>query len=236
MLQSHSLILWANASNEEFQVSLNKAHDLLLALKDFGPELSPNYLPANRKKDVTNFDWSLETLQELFKKGINKEGEIAFPDLGYELSFFSSLDEDESAGISMTLGVRNNKFINNFVVDLPLSLPIYESLEVNKRLITVFKECVRIFNPFWACIGNDVNLRRYDGYWGNKLPTAIHWVNYFGSEVSKTFGDVKITSSPTYIKEKFHSGYLLLLKNGPINDEIEDDVKLQHRANKHFSL
>lgn len=236
MLQRHSLILWANAANEDFQVSLNKAHDLLLALKEFGPELSPNYITAKKKKEAPNFDWSLETLQELLKKGVNKEGKTVFPDLGYSVSFFSSLKDDDSAGISMLVGASNSSITNNFIVNLPLSLPIYESPEVNKRLITVFKECVRIFSPFWACIGNGVNLRRYDGYWSDKLPTAIHWVNYFGSDVSKTFGEAKITSSPTYSKEKLHSGYLIVLKDGPINDEIEDDIKLQQRANSHFSL
>ncbi len=236
MLQRHSLILWANASNEDFQISLNKAHELLLALKKFGPELIPNYIVAKRKKESQNFDWSLDTLQGLLQKGINKEDETVFPDLGYRVSFFSSLKEDDSAGISMLVGASNSSIINNFIVNLPLSLPIYESSEVKKRLITLFKECVSIFNPFWACIGNNVNLRRYDGYWGDKLPTAIHWLNYFGSDVSKTLGDAKITLSPTYFKGKFYSGYLIELKDGPIDDEDEDDIKLQQRANKHFVL
>lgn len=68
------------------------------------------------------------------------------------------------------------------------------------------------------------------------LNTAIHWVNYFGSDVSKTLGDAKITSSPTYTKEKFHSGYFIVLKDGPINDEIEDDINIQQKANKHLIL
>jgi hypothetical protein len=54
--------------------------------------------------------------------------------------FFSSLKEDESAGISILVGASNSSITNNFIVNLPVSLPIYESPEVNKRLITVFKE------------------------------------------------------------------------------------------------
>jgi hypothetical protein len=50
MIQRHLLILWANAVNEDFQVSLNKAHDLLLTLKEFGPELSPNYITAKKER------------------------------------------------------------------------------------------------------------------------------------------------------------------------------------------
>lgn len=236
MLQRHSLILWGKANNEDFQVNLKKVNDLLFVLKEFGPELSPNYLTAKRKKDAQNFDWCLKTLEQLLKKGINKEGKTPFPDLGYRVSFFSSLKDDDSAGISMLVGASNPNITNNFIVNLPLSLPIYDSPEVNKRLITVFKKCVEIFNPFWACIGNGVNLRRYDGYWGDKVPTAIHWVNYFGSEVSQTIGETKIMSSPTCTKNKVHSGYFLVLKDEPINDEVEDDIKLQQRANKYFRL
>lgn len=236
MFQTHAIILWAEAAKEDFQVSLNKAYNLLLALKEFGPELSPNYLPAYRKKDVKKFDLSFDTLQELLKNGVNKEGDTVFPDLGYSVSFFSSLKNNNSAGISISVGTSNPLFKNTFIVDLPLSLPIYESSEVNKKLIKVFKECVKIFYPFWACIGNNVNVERYDGYWGDKLPTAVHWVNYFGSQVTKELGDEKILSSPTYVKEKFHSGYFIQLKEKPINDENEEDVKIQQSANEHFGL
>ncbi|NLW48267.1 MAG: hypothetical protein GXY86_13160 [Firmicutes bacterium] len=233
MIQRHSLILWANVVNEGFQESLNKAYNLLLALKEFGPELSPNYITAKRKKEAQKFDLSLETLQELLKKGINKEGDFVFSDLGYRISFFSSLKDDDSAGISITVGASNQSITNTFIVNLPLSLPIYTSPEVRNRLILTFKECVRVFNPYWACISNSVNIRRYDGYWGNKLPTTIHWVNYFGSQVSRAFGDAKI---PTHTKEKFLSGYFILLKDEPINDEIEDDIKIQQKVNIHFGL
>lgn len=236
MIQRHSFILWAKATNEDFKVSLNKVHELLLALKDFGPQLSPNYITAKRKKNALNFDWYIETLEELLKKGVNKEGKTIFPELGYRLSFFSSLKDDDSAGISILIGASNPIITNTFVVNLPLSSPIYGSYEVNKRLISLFKKCIVVFNPFWACIGNGVNIRRYDGYWADKLPTAIHWVNYFGNEVSKTFEETKIKSAPIYTKEKFHSGYLLVLKDEPINDEIEDDIKLQQKANKYFGL
>lgn len=45
-----------------------------------------------------------------------------------------------------------------------------------------------------------------------------------------------MTPKATYSKEKFHSGYLIVLKDKPINDEIGDDIKLQQRANKYFDL
>lgn len=236
MLQRHSLIFWSNASNENFEESLKKSNKLLFVLKEFGYELSPNYITAKRKKDVQIFDWSIDTLAELLKKGVNKEGKTTFSDLGYRVSFFSSLKEDDSAGISLLVGVSNPNFINNFIVNLPLSLPMYDDNLLNEKLIKVFKECIKILNPFWACISNSANLKRYDGYWGEKLPTAIHWVNYFDNEISQVFGESAIMTSPVSIKENFHHGYCLVLKNKPINDIIEEDIILQQRANKHFRL
>ncbi len=235
MIQEHSIILWADAVKEDFHQSLNKAYKLLLALKEFGPELSPNYITAKRKKEAKKFDLSLDILKEQLKKGVNKEGNTVFPDLGYRISFFSSLKDDDSAGISISVGVSNPRFKNSFVVELPLSLPIYTSNEVRSKLVLLFKECITVFEPFWGCISNSVNIRRYDGYWGDKLPTTIHWVNYFGSQVSEELGESKILSSP-YINEKFHSGALVLLKDEPINDEFEEDVKIQQKANIYFGL
>ena len=236
MLQRHSLILWANASEEPFEVSLKKAYELLQKLKEFGVELSPNYITAKRKKDAQTFDWRIDTLEELLRKGVNKEGNTVFLDLGYRVSFFSSLKEDNSASISLLVGVSNIKFINNFIVNLPLSLSMYDDNQLNERLIEVFKKCIEVFNPFWACIGNSANVRRHDGYWGDKLPKSIQWVNYFNNEISQMLGENAIMTSPVRIKEKFHSGYLLVLKNQPINDDIEEDIILQQRVNNYFKL
>ena len=236
MIQRHSLILWANSSSEDFQISLTKAYNLLLALKEFGPEIAPNYITAKRKKDAINFDWNTKTLEELLKNGLNKEGKNQFLDLGYRASFFSSLKEDDSAGISLLVGASNSSITNSFIVNLPLTLPLYESTEVNEKLISTFKECVRIFNPSWACISNNVNIRRFDGYWSDKLPTAIHWLNYFGNETSQILGVEKIESAPTSSIEKFHLGYLVKLKDSPINDESRSDIELQKIANKYFQV
>jgi len=105
-----------------------------------------------------------------------------------------------------------------------------------EKLILLFKECITVFEPFWGGISNSLNIRRYDGYWGDILPTTIHWVNYFGNQVSEALGEAKILSSPTYFKEKYNSGYFVLLKEEPINDESEEDLDLQQKANIHFGL
>ncbi len=175
MLQVHSMLLWANAKNEEFKTSVDRAYALIMALKEFGTELSPNYLTAKRKKDAKVFDYTYEMLEDLIRKGVNKEGKTVFADLGYSVSFFSSLVEKDSAGISLRVGTTNPRFNNNLVVNLPQTYSIYVDTATGERLINLFKKCVEIFDPFWGCLGNGINVRRYDGYWGDtlqRLPTG----------------------------------------------------------------
>jgi hypothetical protein len=236
MVQRHSFILWSNPNSEDYQVTVNKVYDLLTVLKEFGPELSPIYITAKRKKDAQIFDGEKKTLEELLKKGVNKEGKTEFPDLGYRISFFSSKKEDESAGISILAGVKDQKLINSFIVNLPLSFPVYSDTDMSNNLINLFKQCIRIFDPFWACISNNVNIRRYDGYWNEQSPTTVHWVNYFNNEVTQKMGKDKVASAPMSRKEKYNRGTLLILKNKPINDEDEEEIKLQHFVNKHFKF
>ncbi len=110
MIQTYSMILWSNASKEIFEKSLLKANNLLAVLKEFGPELSPNYITARKKKDIMEFKGDLDTLKDLLLNGINKEGKILLDDLGYGVSFFSSLLNDDSASIRLNIGVSNSRY------------------------------------------------------------------------------------------------------------------------------
>lgn len=236
MIQVHSMILWANAKNEDFKTSVDCAYALIMALKEFGTELSPNYLTAKRKKEAKLFDYNYETLEELLRKGVNKEGKTVFADLGYSVSFFSSFVEKDSAGISLHVGTTNPRFKNNLVVNLPQTCPIYIDTIIGERIINLFKKCVEIFDPFWGCLSNATNVNRYDGYWGDTLPTSIHWINYFGENIIKQFSVKKIEKSPLYRVEKLSKGYFLQLKTTPIDNNNEEDIKIQIKANKYFGF
>jgi hypothetical protein len=236
MIQTHSIILWANAKKEDFDITAHKAYGVITALKEFGTELSPNFHRATRKKDVTTFDGTYETLKELLRKGVNKEGKTEFPELGYRIGLFSSFDGKNSSGISILVGVTDFQFKNTVVVDLPQTLPNFDDLVVAEKLVHVFKQCVECFDPFWGCIGNNVNVDRYNGYWNERLPTATHWVNFFGSDIVKQMGIAKIEQAPVQKIERLGSGYFVMLKETPINDENELDIKIQNKANSYFGF
>lgn len=235
MLQTHTLILWADAYEADFEESLEKTYTLLKLLKESGLGLDPKYLPAMRKKDAKTFELTKTSLAELLRKGVHKEGKVVFPDLGYRTHFFSSFNDNDSAGIMLGVGVSNPRFYNTCVVELPISLKIYDEHTI-ERLMTLFKKSIVVFDPFWGCIGNSVNSRRYGGYYGDELPITVHWINYFGSRLSKFYGDKMIVSAPVYSAEKFHKGYFIELKEKPINDDVKEDIALQQQANKYFKL
>ena len=235
MIQTYSMILWSNASKEIFEKSLLKANNLLANLKELGPELSPNYITARKKKDIMEFRGDLDTLKDLLLNGINKEGKILLDDLGYSVSFISSLLNDDSASIRLNIGVSNSRFSNNFVVDFPVSFPINNN-QIIEKLIKLYKRCVIIFNPYWACISNNLNMERYENYMVNKIPVTIHWINYFDSEVSDKLGEKAILIAPVNAKEKFHKGYFVMLKRTPLDDNSMKDIILQQNINKFFKL
>jgi hypothetical protein len=235
VLQTYSMILWAKANQEDFKVTVDKAYRLLSSLKEYGPELSPNYLPAFRKKEVNQFELGRETLENLLKKGVNKEGERTYPDLGYHVSFFSALNDD-SAGISLTIGMNNPSFTNSFVIHFPPSLNIFDR-GISERLIVLFKNCVKIMNPFWGGIVSSCTLRRYAIIYKNNLPTTIHWVNFWGEEIVHRISEAKINKASLHSLEKINSkGYILILKHIPIDDNSEEDIRLQSEVNKRLGL
>lgn len=236
MMQMHTMILWAEPRDEEFDVIVTRAFDTIQALKEFGVEISPNYLTVTCKKDSKPFEWSFEAIEEVMKNGLNKEGKNVFPELGYSFSFFSSLVEKDSASISMTVGVANSKFKNTLVVNLPQSLPMFNDSMMIEKLIRVFKDCTTTFKPFWGCIANKANSRRFDGYLGDALPTTTHWVNYWGKDIVKRVGVRKLEKVQAFPIEKIGDGYFFKLKDKPINDECSDYILLQDRANKYFGL
>jgi hypothetical protein len=239
MLQTYTMILWAKAKQEDFETSLDKAYRLLIELKEFGNELGPNYLPARRKKDTKKYELNYDTLKELIKKeGVNTEGGKIFDDLGYHLQFFSSLKNKDSAGINITIGMSNTKFVNSFIVHLPLTLDIIDE-HTSERLITLFKKSVILFDPYWGSIVNSFTLDRLgiERYHDKEKPTSIHWVNFWDNATIEKIALERIQKAPLNFVEKIDDkGYILVLQKTPIDDNSEQDIEFQKEVNKILGL
>lgn len=236
MIQRHTIILWSKAKNEPFKATVDKAYSLMQLLRNFGPELSPNYESINRKKDAKLFEWSYEAFEKLVKNGVNKEGKNTFAELGYSVSLFSSLNGKESAGISMNIGNTNPRFPNTFIMDLPQTYKMIDNESGAQRIESLFKECIEIFEPYWGCVANSVNSNSFDGFYKDDLPTTVHWLNYFGRDIVETVGENKIIEAPLSLSVKIGDGYLLKLDKFPINIEDNEIIRKQSEINSILGL
>lgn len=90
MIQRHSIVLWRQAERKDksFEEIAKEAYEVLDLFQCYPQELRPNYLTVKTKKDIKEFDWNYKNFSEQLKKGINKEGEVIFNELGYSISFF----------------------------------------------------------------------------------------------------------------------------------------------------
>ena len=83
MLQRHSIILWKKAEKKDksFEEISNEAYRVLDLFQDMPCELRPNYLTANTRKGIKEFDWNFENFTNILRAGINKEGKNIFESL-----------------------------------------------------------------------------------------------------------------------------------------------------------
>ena len=124
MIDTYKMILWARPKEESIDNQAEQLISILMALNQI-EYLKPKYQTVRRKKDAIEFDLTLENVKRLITNKRDKQ----FPDLGSSISFFTSLNDNESAGISISIGVSNLKFINSIVIDLNWD---YKKIELKK--------------------------------------------------------------------------------------------------------
>ncbi|MBQ2802854.1 MAG: hypothetical protein IJF07_03040 [Lachnospiraceae bacterium] len=230
MVQRHSIILWRKAEKMEksFEQISKEAFEVLNIFQEYSQELRPNYLTAKTKKQVKEFDWNYKNFSEQLKTGINKENDRIFKELGYSISFFSSMDEKNSSAFSMTVGNKCAPFYNVLVVDLPLSYDLYNTKKAN-IISELFKKLIQAYKPFWGCISNKALSRKYGKFLEGNLPTTIHWINYWSESIVNTITMEKIEK---LIDENsmisFQNG-ILSIKETALDLEKEDDIRLHNK-------
>lgn len=234
MFQNHSMILWSYPKDEDFEDVVNKIYTMFDTLRQVSPDLFPNYRIGKKKREYIRFTGTYEEIKNILLQGVNKEGIKVFDDLGYSASFSISNNKDLGT-ILFTIGVKYPKLKNIFIFNLPTSVFLGNQYKPS-ILITIFKKYCEVFEPFWGCISNSDNINCYDGYWKNEKPSTVHWLNYFGESLVQRIGCKKIESAPVAFIEKQNQGYLILLKDSPIENENQKDLELQRKVNTYFNL
>lgn len=195
----------------------------------------PKYETTMRKKQAEQIEWSYEKFCDIVRKNVNQESGGVFSDLGYRICFFSSKNNNKSASISLSIGNRNPKFVNSCIIEMPLDLEVFSNNE-SKNLADIFYECVKTFHPFWGCISNDQNARKYGRFLIDHKPSSVHWINYWSDSICKQIGMKRINEVIKYNdKISFHDNFFRI-KDIPLDMNCEADMKLQTTINSMLRL
>jgi hypothetical protein len=232
MIQTYSLILWSKAKKEDLDTSIDKAYRMLLAINECGPQFGPNFLTGKTPRLAKPFELNYANVEKLVKKEANK----LFPDLGSEFSFFSSKQNHEGAGISISIGISDPKFTNSLVLELPINFQINDDKNI-EMLLGLFRKGIDILDPYLGFILNSFTHNRVDDLAQNHIPTTVHWMNFWSNEIVQHFGEKRLLDTPMYMKEKIiNKGYIFMIQRKPLDDNHAEEVELQFDTNRSLGI
>ena len=234
MIQKYSIILWRKAELEEksFDEIAKETYDTLCILQEYNEILRPNYLTVKKKSNVSKFEWNYEMFSEVLNNGVITVGKNKMNSLGYSLSFFSSLNENESCGISLRVGNKDSRFVNSFIIELPISLDFNDNN--NSYMIDeLFCKLVNSFGPFWGCVSNNKFQIGDLGYMNGSNPLYVHWLNYWSGEVVSTISSKFFDIIKNVSDISFQDG-ILLLRDSAFDCRNENDTAYFQEINKYY--
>ena len=214
----------------EFCDVIEETYQFMLLLKEAGLGVEPKYETVWKKSDAKPFDWSYENFSSLMKNKLKSGDE----ELGVNIGFFSSLDDEKSGSILLGVGKSYEKINNMVHISFPYSLAFDK--DTAQKIALLFRKSIELLHPFYGEIRNVKNYDRYLDSGRDRLPYTVHWLNYYASPELLDIlsrADGKYTF---YQKEKFQDGYYFKLQELPIDDDNEEDIKRQMEVNQILGL
>ena len=221
----HKMILWSRPKDVDLDNMTNIAYDMLTLLRNYGDEISPKYLTSRKKSLTKEFVMDRNSTRSLLEKSIDKTSLELFNRLTSRISFFSSMDDEKSSGISIDVGNCDPMFNNTFVVHLPESFSGFS--EKRNDFVSLFKDLIEIFEPYYGFVSIDNKNQPGKEFWLNNKPTCVHWMNYYDAKTASTIG-IELVLSIAEI-EKLRDGYFFMLNDDPLDNnsivQMQREVK-----------
>lgn len=225
MIQKHSIILWKKAGEKTIEEISDYGYRVLDILQEYPIDFRPNYLTALSKNEIKKIEWNRYNFTNELMKGVNKEGGMIFNDLGYSISFLSSLDKQNCVSISLNIGNSSEKFYDILIIGFPISWNFFDK-NISQMIYSLFERLVQVYMPFWGCVSNRALYKKYGKYLEKDMPTSIYWINYWSKYIVDNVGINKIwkieKENPLVL---FRNG-ILSIKDIAIDANREDDIKL----------
>lgn len=229
------MLLWAKPKKEDIKEIILKGLNILNVLKNFGPELEAKYVRRKIPNTVTKFKLTEDDFKTIIMDNINKEGNKEFINLGYTLHFFTDLDKKKLTAIYLHIGASFHKIVNSLIIHFSENFNIYKP-PLSYAIIDLFKKLIILFQPFWACIANNINKLRFHKFVKDNKPTTVHWLNYWGSKLLENINTNNLQNAPVKEYEQINDGLFIKLKDQPIDNTNEEDISMQQVANVFFGL
>lgn len=70
----------------------------------------------------------------------------------------------------------------------------------------VFKQCTRIFQPYWGCIADTAFFQKGQGLLPTCMPSSVHWINFWSDPIFDGIGRKRIMN--------VFSQYDIVIENG----------------------
>lgn len=223
MYQNHRILMYKEHSILSESELIDFLYDVMISLCKTSSFMcmAPVY-ECKYKRNSDKFNWNKES----FKKYMGKNhSTINNQIIGYSLSFFSDLNEDNSCNITVSISCSEKKFS---VFDLQLSYNIcstfYEDKQICNELKESFVNLVEMFDPFYACIKNDKNIsgKLFDDI--SLIPTHLHWLNYLSN---RKYLNLSLKSCPLLLIQEINNGRLVCFVEKPIDVLDEDRIAEQ---------
>ena len=202
---------------------MNCVYEILQKLNEYNL-FNTLFLPAKRKKDIKVFELTKENVKITILKNKDKK----FPNLGSELSFFTSLEDDESLSINISVGKFNTRLNNTMVISLPINITLEKSMEC----IELFKDLVKLYDAYYACITSNENIKIYNDWYNynDNVPKAVFWINYWGNDIANRLSINKLENNGLKC-DKIGDGYFVRLQEEPVDTEHLIQLDRQKKFN-----
>lgn len=239
--QTYKMIFWRHSEKKDssFNDIAKRTYNVLQIFNNEFPEkYRPNYLTVMKKSDVNFFEWSYENFYNELINNVNHTKTQIFSELGYSLSFFSSLDNDSSCGYMIHVGAINENCLNTIAVNLSIDFDYFNknSYELLER---IFYRSAKEFGAFYACIYNSqISDGKFAKFKSDSMYniTNIHWLNYWSPEVLRQFNIKELKKIEKEYREfSFKNGFLKLQEK-PLNAENQSDIDYLKKVESEIGL